>query len=97
MGKINVMIKNDKQIYYNQIKGEIKEINICEDYSSVTLVVGRENYRNVNLSCKTQFFKEMISKYSLGDKIVCHFYIASNKKNDRWFTTATLLSIIMDA
>lgn len=91
------MIKNDKQIYYNQVKGEINEINICDDYSSVTLRVGRENYRNVNLSCKTQFFIEMIRKYSLGDKVMCQFYLASNKKNDRWFTTATLLSVSMDA
>ena len=90
------MIKNDKQIYYNQIRGEIKEINICEDYSSVTITVGRENARNVNLSCKTQFFREMIKKCSLGDKIICQFYVSSNKKNDRWYTTATLLSLSMD-
>lgn len=91
------MIKNDKQIYYNQIRGEIKEINICDEYSSVTLSVGRENSRKVNLSCRTQYFKEMIKNCSMGDKVVCHFYVASNKKNDRWYTTATLLSLSLDA
>jgi len=90
------MIKNDKQIFYNQVKGEIKEINITDDYSSVTLVVGRENHRLVNLSCRTSFFKDMIKNYSLGEKIIAKFYISSNKKNDKWYTTATLLSINID-
>jgi len=90
------MIKNDKQIAFNQIKGEIVEINKGEDFSSLTLVVGRSNVRNVNLSCKSFQFDQMIRNYVVGDRVVAQFYISSNKKNDRWYTTGTLLSLAMD-
>lgn len=90
------MIKNEKQIFFNQVKGEIIEIEISDEYSSVTLTVGRDNKRKVNLAGKTVFFNEFINKFRISDKVVAQFYISSNKKNDRWYTTATLLSMNMD-
>jgi hypothetical protein len=90
------MILNDKQQIFNQVKGEIIEINIGEDFSSLTLQVGHSNFRNVNLSCKTHNFNELIQSKSIGDKVLVQFYISSNKKNDRWYTTANLLSITRD-
>jgi hypothetical protein len=87
------MIINDKQQVFNQVKGEILEINAGEDFSSLTLKVGHANFRSVNLSCKTIHFNELIQCKSIGDKVLCQFYISSNKKNDRWYTTANLLSI----
>jgi molybdopterin-binding protein len=90
------MIKNDKQSIFNQIKGEITEVNRGEEFSSITLVVGRNNVRHVNLSCKTMQFDLMIKSFSSGDKVIAQFYISSNKKNDRWYTTGTLLSLTTD-
>jgi len=90
------MIKNERQTIFNQIKGEITEVNRGDEFSSITLVVGRTNVRHVNLSCKTPQFDLMIKNFSSGDKIIAQFYISSNKKNDRWYTTGTLLSITMD-
>lgn len=87
------MIINDKQQVFNQVKGEIIEINNGEEFSSVTLKVGHANFRNVNLSCKTIHFNELIQSKKIGDKVLCQFYISSNNKNDRWYTTANLLSI----
>jgi hypothetical protein len=93
---IFAMIKNDKQTTFNQIKGEIIEIIKGEEFSSITLVVGRSNVRHVNLSCKTFQFDQMIRNYGVGDRVVAQFYISSNKKNERWYTTGTLLSMAMD-
>jgi len=90
------MIKNDKQLIFNQIKGEITEVNRGEEFSSITLVVGRSNVRHVNLSCKTIQFDPMIKRFESGDKVIAQFYISSNKKNDRWYTTGTLLSLTTD-
>ena len=83
--------KNQLQLYFNQIKGEIIEINLGELYSNVTLKVGHHNSRQVNLVAKTQTFKNILSAYKLGDKIVAKYYLSSNKKNDRYYTTATIL------
>ena len=42
-------IKNDKQLFFNQIRGVIQELNDGEEFCSLTLSVGHENNRNVNL------------------------------------------------
>jgi hypothetical protein len=89
----NQFNKNQLQLYFNQIKGEIIEINIDELYSNVTLKVGHHNSRVVNLVAKTLTFKNIIGSFEVGDKIIAKYYISSNKKNDRYYTTATLLEV----
>jgi hypothetical protein len=90
------MINNQKQIKFNEIKGIISEINIAEDYCSITLEVGHSNKRNVNLCCKAVYFENLIQNFKTGDKVNVHFYLASNKKNNRWYTTANLLNIFKE-
>ena len=90
------MISNDKQIHFNQVKGEIIEINRGEEFSNLTLTLGHSNPRNINLSTKTYHFEEMIKRYTIGDKVVAQFYVSSNFKNDRWYTTANILSLALD-
>jgi hypothetical protein len=90
------MINNQKQIKFNEIKGIIIEINIADDYCSITLEVGHSNKRNVNLCCKAIYFEKLIQNFKTGDNVNAHFYLASNKKNDRWYTTANLLNIFRE-
>lgn len=90
------MISNQKQIVFNQVRGVISEINLEPDYCSITLEVGHANMRNVNLCAKTIYFEQMIKGYKLGDKVNAQFYIASNKKHNRWYTTANILSLDKD-
>jgi hypothetical protein len=90
----NTLIKNTLQLWYNQVRGEVIEINIEETFSNITLKVGKANPRLVNLTGKSQYFQKIISGINVGEKILAKFYISSNKKNDRYYTTATLLEAI---
>jgi hypothetical protein len=87
------MIKNDKQIYFNRVKGKVSEIEINPEFSSITLDVGHANMRQVNLCFKTVFKETLLKNVESGDSVVAQFYISSNRKHERWYTTATLLSL----
>ena len=89
----NTFNKNDKQIHFNQIKGVLSEINDGEKFCNITLSVGHENVRSVNLVMKKHQFESLLQGYKIGDKLSARFYITSRKKLDRWFTTANLLAL----
>ena len=85
--------KNEKQFKFNEIKGVIIELNDAEKFCSVTLSVGHENIRNVNLTMKKNKFDEIKQLIEVGDKVCVFYYIVSRNKNQRWYTTANLLEI----
>lgn len=87
----NNMIKNNLQLYFNQVKGEVVEVEYGERFSNLTVKVGHNNPRLVNLVAKTETFKLLTNNIKIGDNIVAKFYLSSNKKNERYYTTATLL------
>ena len=87
-------IKNDKQVYFNQIKGVICELNDGEKYCSITLEVGHENTRNVNLVLKKHQFDELCKTHKLKDKITLRFFLSSRFKNGRWYTMANVLGVV---
>jgi hypothetical protein len=89
-----IEIKNDKQIYFNQIKGLITELNDGEKYCSITLEVGHENTRNVNLVLKKAQFDSLCNSYKKGDKITLRFFLSSRFKNGRWYTMANVLGVV---
>lgn len=89
----NNMIKNELQLYFNQVKGEVVEIEEAEKYSNITVKVGHNNTRLVNLVAKTESFRLITNKVKIGDNVIAKFYITSNKKNERYYTTATLLQV----
>lgn len=89
----DLKIKNDRQIYFNQIKGTITELNDGLDYCSITVNVGHENPRHVNLSMKKSHYDSIVKGLNLDDKITARFYIVSRKKNERWYTSANLLEV----
>ncbi len=89
--------KNDKQRFFNDIKGTISELNDDEKYCNLTLNVGHENPREVNLAVKKQDFENIKQDFKVGDKVSVRFYLVSRRnKNEKWFTNALLLEIEMD-
>jgi hypothetical protein len=92
----SAVFKNDKQIFYNQIKGIIEELNEGEDFCSITLKIGHENSRKVNLTTKKDKFQAILEEYKIGDKVCVIFYISSRKKYEKWYTTATILDVIKE-
>jgi hypothetical protein len=86
-------IKNDKQVYFNQVKGVITELNDDLNYCSITLKVGHENTRDVNLSLKKSQFDSIIQDLYIGKKVLAKFFIVSRKKAERWYTSANLLAL----
>ena len=89
----DLAIKNEKQIYYNQVKGVVTEINEEDEYCSITLDVGHENIRKLNLSMKRVQFDTLCKGLFLGKKILAKFYVVSRKKTGRWYTSANILDI----
>ena len=85
--------KNDKQVFFNQIKGVVAEINEHEMYCSITLSVGHEQKRFVNLNIKKIQFDKVKAEFGIDDKVIAKYYVTSKKKNDRWFTSANVLSV----
>jgi hypothetical protein len=87
------VIKNEKQVFFNQIRGEIFEINVEDKFSNVVLSLGHENVRHAAFVIKTGLFDSYKQSINIGDKVMIRFYLSSRKKHDRWYTTATILDI----
>ena len=85
--------KNEKQVYFNQLKGYLQQLEKGELYCNITLTIGHENPRNVNFSMKKHIFEEVEKNFKLGDKINIKFFLVSNKKNGRWYTSANVLFV----
>lgn len=85
--------RNDKQLNFNKIKGSIVELNDGEKFCSLTLDVGHENIRQVNLVVKKDSFDKIKDKFKLGDKVFIKYYLTSRFKNGRWYTMANVLAV----
>lgn len=84
---------NDRQLYFNQIKGNIIEFNNGEKYCSLTLLVGKETTRHVNLNIKKQAFDKLFEKFKQGDKVIVYYYLVSRSKNEKWYTSANIIAV----
>ena len=71
------VIKNEKQVFFNQIRGEICEINVEDQFSNVVLSLGHENIRHASFVTKTELFNAYKDTIALGDKVTIRFYISS--------------------
>lgn len=89
-------IKNDRQLYWNQIKGAITELNDGEQYCSITIKVGHENLRDVNVSLKKEQWNEIINQVYIGCRVVVKFFVVSRKKFERWHTSANMIELKVD-
>lgn len=93
---MNFINRNDRQLYFNQVKGTISEMNSDMNFCNITLTVGHEQKREVNFVIKKQLFDQVIEKFHLGDKVNIKFYLSSKNKNGRWYTMANVLEISYD-
>ncbi len=89
--------KNEKQQNFNTIKGRILEFNDGNKFCSITLNVGHENPRQVNLVVKKQNYDVYRDSYKEGDKVSIKYFLSSHRKElpegSRWNTMANILDI----
>ena len=90
--KIDEFNRNEKQLNFNNIKGIIAQLNDGDRFCSITLDVGHENIRQVNLVIKKINFDPIASKFKVGEKVFIKFYLTSRFKNERWYTMANVLT-----
>jgi hypothetical protein len=90
---MNFENKNEKQLNFNQIKGIVTEINEGEIFSSITLSVGHETKRYINVVFKTTILDSIKSKVQIEDKVSVKYYLASYNNFSKWKTLAHLLFI----
>jgi hypothetical protein len=85
--------RNEKQLNFNTIKGILHECNDGDDWCSITLNVGHENPRFINLAIKKPHFDVIKDNHKIGNKVIVMFYLTSRYKNGRWYTTANILQV----
>jgi dihydrofolate reductase len=85
--------KNEKQNKFSTIKGVLKEINEESKFSNITLLVGHERTREVNMVMNSKTYESIKDKLKLEEKITVSYYITSRKKEDKWSTMANVLTI----
>lgn len=85
---------NDRQKNFNQIRGVITEFLPGEKFGSVTLELGHEKKRFVNLVVKRIDYHRITSPFKIGDKVAVKFYITSKKNTSgHWGTMASILEM----
>ena len=85
--------RNEKQQFFSTIKGILKEIQKGDKFSSITLEVGHERPRLVNLVVKNVLFEKVKDELLLENKLSIAYYITSRKYNDKWTTMANVLTV----
>lgn len=94
---MNHIIAHDKQKNYNNVKGEIIEINNNPQnpYWSVTLSLGHDKVRKLNMSNKAERVQQILNSINakVGDRVTAVFFVSSLFKNDKYYTTANLLGL----
>ncbi len=85
--------KNEKQLHFNQIKGELVEMEKNEKYAYILLNVGHENKRLVFLNVKLEFYDALVKDKNIGDKVAVRFYLKSVKRKETWITKANVITI----
>ncbi len=85
--------KNEKQVFFNYIKGILIEIIEGEQFCSLTLEVGHETKRKVNFCFKKDSLEDIKANIAIGDKANVRYYPSSYNKYDKWKTILHLLSV----
>ena len=88
--------KNEKQIYFNQVKGVVDEITKGEQFCGVTIKVGHESTRHVNFVMKKSYFDSITDLMQVGKRVLVKFYPTSKNKYNRWYTMLNVLEIKQD-
>ena len=89
--------KNEKQVYFNQVKGVVDEIITGEVFCGITIKVGHESTRHVNFVMKKSYFDSITNLIQKGNKVAVKYYPTSKKKYNRWYTMLNVLEIKQDS
>ena len=87
----NSAIKNDKQVFYNQVRGVVEELIYDEHFTTIAIKAGHDNTRNIAFVSKNACFEKFKNVLVVDSKVLIRFYLSSRKKHERWYTTATIL------
>ena len=90
----NDLTKENEQRVFSEIRGVICELNNGEKFCSITIQVGHDNKRKVNLVCKKFQFDAILKHYKLEDKVMVRYFLVSRFKHDRWYSTAYALAVL---
>jgi hypothetical protein len=85
--------RNEKQQFFSTIKGVLKETQVGDKFSSITLEVGHERPRLVNLVMKNALLEKAKGDLIPESKLSVAYYITSRKTADKWSTMANALTI----
>lgn len=85
--------RNEKQLNFNTVKGTVYEIKKEKVYSSIAIEAGHERKRYICFSLSTEKLCEVEKNISLGMKVSVRFYVASKRKDSKWFTNANIITI----
>ena len=85
--------KNERQINFNSVKGTITEINRGDVYSYIILSAGHERRRMICFSIATERLDTIEKDIVVGSLVMVKFYVASKRKDNKWFTNANIISI----
>jgi hypothetical protein len=85
--------RNEKQQFFSTIKGVLKETQIGDKFSNITLEVGHERPRLVNMVIKNALLEKVKSSLILEKKLSIAYYLTSRKTADKWSTMANVLNI----
>jgi hypothetical protein len=85
--------RNEKQQFFSTIKGVLKETQIGDKFSHITLEVGHERPRLVNMVIKNALLEKVKSNLILEKKLSIAYYLTSRKTADKWSTMANVLNI----
>jgi hypothetical protein len=85
--------RNEKQQFFSSIRGTLKETEVGDKFSSITLEVGHERPRLVNMVIKNVLFEKIKNDLVIESKLSIAYYITSRKNEDRWSTMANVLTV----
>jgi hypothetical protein len=85
--------RNEKQQFFSSIRGILKETETGEKFSNITLEVGHERPRLVNLVIKNTLFEKIKDDLIIENKLSIAYYITSRKNDNRWSTMANVLTV----
>lgn len=89
--------KNERQVYFNQVKGVVDEITDGDKFCGITIKVGHESTRHVNFVMKKSYFDSITNLIQIGNKVAVKYYPTSKFKNTRWYTMLNVLEIKQDS
>lgn len=89
--KSNTIIHNEKQIYYNQVRGVLCEKNDEEQFCNITIEAGHETKRYINFCLKKSLFDKIFNTIEIGEKVFIRFFASSKFKNEKWYTVLNVL------